>query len=855
MDAFHHLPEQHGSTYRYGEMHNPWTENKQQSEQDADRYHQRDDLSFQDRWNLLGVANVGSSGSFMVSQDRKTSSDASIGCEEGRAANVAGFGARKFAQKQQQEHLRKETAMYEAEARRRMAEKELRKGQFEEHQQYRRPWEEDEHINQGSSEEHQEDEEEGMCKQEEEEQAKEWRRMEDHRVWAQEQRLCETYGPEMQSLNVDNAESLHGYHKDGLNKRDGGTSKEEGEAPPHSQSFQEYEDRDVAILSRSHAHVEATAHSHLHSHDDPYDIFYEDYSGKKSYYSTASSVPLLSRDARRTLYGDEYEEPDPGHWDVSEEGTEAGVSRQDEETSTIGARSTLLAKSVTRFTTLEPLPLAKCADCGESIAFEDLIDHECIKKFQLTLIESLTESPNFAESSLEALSDTDTRCKPSKDSTTGMSPLAAGFNPLYPTRRNEPPFHQRPLASSTDSSSERDGHLGTFGEDEKQRRQAMKRYIEAQREAKRKESSIVKTSSPALKVVADHYSRSDGGLYLPNDASPIPALSNAGSGLPRVLSESTTPSHSRQSPESQLTCERHFVPPASYPQPSRTVTMRHRAKKSSISSSSSVSSARLSVLGDCVGQSSNVVTPSSSFDILCEGAGVHSPKDIISAMKLTMPPKQNSSGLVEVPPLASEGEGRHQSIDLTHIESLLQDLQTSVKSQSTKRTNKGLPLQADNSQSLRQRLGEEEKHKQMKEKKQRKKQLGIDAMVATSDIKSSCPRDQRSLPNNAPKMASFLSPTKEQRSGGQSPRRRMGRERSDRASDETERTILCSVCLCKLTVDMPKIEQNGKVFCKDDFADLFLNKCRKCTKPIVERSVKSSDGAIKGNFHVSNIAS
>ncbi|KAF9912680.1 hypothetical protein EC991_009416 [Linnemannia zychae] len=45
------------------------------------------------------------------------------------------------------------------------------------------------------------------------------------------------------------------------------------------------------------------------------------------------------------------------------------------------------------------------------------------------------------------------------------------------------------------------------------------------------------------------------------------------------------------------------------------------------------------------------------------------------------------------------------------------------------------------------------------------------------------------------------------------------------------------------------VEKNGRIYCPQDFASLFLPKCRGCNKPVEREAVSAQDGKLKGKWH------
>ena len=59
----------------------------------------------------------------------------------------------------------------------------------------------------------------------------------------------------------------------------------------------------------------------------------------------------------------------------------------------------------------------------------------------------------------------------------------------------------------------------------------------------------------------------------------------------------------------------------------------------------------------------------------------------------------------------------------------------------------------------------------------------------------------------------------------------------------------CHACDKTFSAGQPMVEKDGKIFCIDDYAELYLEKCRKCTLPVRDVGVRSQDGALSGIYH------
>lgn len=69
-----------------------------------------------------------------------------------------------------------------------------------------------------------------------------------------------------------------------------------------------------------------------------------------------------------------------------------------------------------------------------------------------------------------------------------------------------------------------------------------------------------------------------------------------------------------------------------------------------------------------------------------------------------------------------------------------------------------------------------------------------------------------------------------------------------RTKDRVENK-LCSVCLKAFEKGQPMVQRDGKILCIDDYAELYLEKCRKCNEAVRTVGVRSRDGALPGLFH------
>lgn len=852
--AYHYHQENHEHTYGHEARHDAWTTTHTHGELRG--YQQQEESYLQGSWGQWAPQHSygqdphyssrshvpnGSYGGGHVGTGHGSSGNSSV---EGTTANMAGFGARRFAQKQQQQ-ADKEMARYEAEERRRMADEELRRHQWHE------------------------EEEERMYRQQQEDEVAERRRWKEHEAWERQQSQEQEAAHRQQQPAMQNHEGSgkNQHHGDPFWMQEHRHDQVDAQQPLHDHQQGPYQTLHPSSGSRM---VNGSGHGAWQSevkydNDGPYDAYWGDhgeYDEGRGHRPSKSHASVASHHARQTVYEDGYEEPDLGRYGKAqaqvameaeaEMEAETEESFQDDGASTVRARSTVGAKSLERYTTYEPLPLAKCADCGESIAFEDLVEHECDVGLRKAIVDSPPESPPFVESPLETLHAAGNFPKVSATAATATpSPSTAIKSPFFNRYEDVIEKVRKDGRISPAFAQTKGSPIKTIEtknvviEEEVQRRLAMKRRIEAQREAKRKESSSYPLPSPSLEVATKDLPRSGGPRTSPYLSSPNFALSASNSPPVRVspLPFSSPSSQLSSLPRTHTVSDERLCTPVPSSAMSKAVMLQHKAQESSVSSSSTMSSAQSSLLGDSFGQASSGLTPSSSFDILSEREGVPSPQQKSSSTTMMTTRKPS-----EVPKVKE----KRQSIDLGHLEDLLQDLEVSVGQSASKKASKDAPRKLPISDP-RTRQQIEEERRRRKDKQQH--YLAIDTKSATLQAQGHGPRTKRSSPSSASAKSSPLlamSPAKVRPSHGSSAWSKSSRSSGNGKKKGT--TILCSVCLCRLTTDMPKVERDGKLFCKDDFADLFLNKCRKCTKPIEERSVKSSDGAIRGSFHVSDVS-
>ncbi|ORX61706.1 hypothetical protein DM01DRAFT_1128197 [Hesseltinella vesiculosa] len=62
--------------------------------------------------------------------------------------------------------------------------------------------------------------------------------------------------------------------------------------------------------------------------------------------------------------------------------------------------------------------------------------------------------------------------------------------------------------------------------------------------------------------------------------------------------------------------------------------------------------------------------------------------------------------------------------------------------------------------------------------------------------------------------------------------------------------IKCYRCYCPLTEKTGAKERQQRVYCRKDYKDLFLPKCRSCNRPVEKEAVSAVDGKLQGKWHL-----
>lgn len=406
---------------------------------------------------------------------------------------------------------------------------------------------------------------------------------------------------------------------------------------------------------------------------------------------------------------------------------------------------------VVRETILEPLPKATCADCGEQLPFEDLVQHECVKdacrspllQKGAESISSRTCSPMPDQitpakvASRSPFFDRYERTEEEGGNRSFLSPaltassISATSSPLLSTKKlpsdsgHSPRSNQSPLLGS-------DHVLKTQDKEEVRQRSQRKKQIEAQRAAK-KQALIDQTEEKRIAEARNN--------------SLAPQISQKRS---------------------------------------------HRRGAESGSSSISTTSSKSSASSLFVKRIPETLTPSSSNEMV-------SSTDNITHSKSRSPKKK--------------------TIDLEDLEGLMNDI--NADSSPISKTKKRSVKEKASCNEL-QRHGRHVPHHVRKPSETSLKQRNMAVTKAAEIVLTGHDVAPRSL--DRPKV-------------------------SRTRTKDTKEEKLCSVCLCTFHKGQPIVEREGKLFCVDDYAELYLEKCRKCKSAVRTVGVRSKDGALTGLFH------
>lgn len=456
--------------------------------------------------------------------------------------------------------------------------------------------------------------------------------------------------------------------------------------------------------------------------------------------------------ARVTVYEDDYEESEHIR------STDDTAFRRQSNTVESPADLTVPLRGdakgmVARQTILEPLPKATCADCGDQLPFEDLVQHECIRNACRSpllqkgagSISSRTCSPMPDQSTPLSTSNLSTRSpffdryEKAQDEVVNRNFLSPALTASSLSASPSPLLNTKKLPSDTSCSprSNLSPLVGSHDEEENRQRSERKRQIEAQRAAK-KQALIDRA---AAKIIAEARAKT---------VSPIEQYSQFRS---------------------------------------------HRRGAESESSTVSTASTKSSASSLFVKRVPETLTPSSS-------------NEMMSSTDATVYAKSNSPSKKE--------------INLDDIEGLMIDI-TNGSSHVSRSNKKIVKEKHSHHHHYHQQHSHRVPHhvRQPSETSLRQRNL---AVTKASELVLKAQDDVSSLKVARPTV-------------------------SRTRTTDTKEHKLCSVCLATFKKGQPIVERDGKMFCVDDYAELYLEKCRKCKQAIKTVGVRSKDGALTGLFH------
>ncbi|CAO1620683.1 unnamed protein product [Sympodiomycopsis kandeliae] len=522
--------------------------------------------------------------------------------------------------------------------------------------------------------------------------------------------------------------------------------------------------------------------------------------------SPALSLLRQGNNVRETIYEDDFEEGDEElAVNLARYTQYEGATDADEEkvaTPWSGAR-----KSLFRATTYEPLPKARCADCGESFNFEELAEHACEQA-------SLPGTPTLSLTPLQPLHSLPE--EHSLKASRSGSPFLDRYEEIHgkksPARSPLLGHLGGPTRSASTDDRSRSRERGRMGlglniGDEMTRSQTSPMGSPLSEMAKKQQKSSSNDSALTLQSTT-----TSSELRKRIEAQREAKLKNA---FAASLSDSPTNAFKQIELEKSGATEK-----------SRAAAAFSRAQLAaphrnlSNSSNSSAGTQASSLLAPGSSAVSLAITPSSTLDCFSDYAKGSSPprKDLLSPKSAQeawdrMNATEKSASVKEsrkqrgTPTPTGTGSGqrspltpslkslssprpgrspRNKDIDLGGIENLLKDLETSDIAPISSRSGSG-------------------------------------TLNTTAT---------RRPPPSPLKLASSQ---KKSPSGTRKPQRP---------------TKFCCVCLCPLSSSKTRVvEKDGKYFCADDYKQLYLPKCTKCRQPVEKDAVKSRDGALKGVFH------
>ncbi len=504
-----------------------------------------------------------------------------------------------------------------------------------------------------------------------------------------------------------------------------------------------------------------------------------------------------------------------------------------------GVRTTMLA------TEAYELPMAKCADCGVQISFEQLADHQCARP---TVMRSHSSSLD-SNSSNSGSKPTSRHPSPltltiplptslsasrfASDSPVVGSPRspflerydsysknsrgnAGSESPGYFSKELESEIHYRMAAppptpvspafsasTSCQISAAASPVAGTFADaaEAARQREATKRQIQEQREAKKKAAAAAVATNVVMASM-----RFKQGAERAREKNLLPSRSddaalNAGNSSMLANSGSAASITSLHGDDQQY--QEYLKPsPAKSVPPSRSEPLLQRQESSSASSISSFQSSLLSSSASKTRQragsrsvktETSCLTASTSFERFSEDE-LPPPAPSFSAAALAAK-VASARGEKRTDRLTAQDQAaapqkrctrKKSDVDLSNIEALMSDL-TQKRPMPTRRAT-----EAD-----------------------------LRPTASASAPLLSSPLREKASPATAGS-----------NKNGASKRR------------------CCCICNCSLsTSKKPYVERDGAYFCARDYAERYLPKCRKCKQPVESNAVKSSDGALRGIFH------
>lgn len=269
----------------------------------------------------------------------------------------------------------------------------------------------------------------------------------------------------------------------------------------------------------------------------------------------------------------------------------------------------------------------------------------------------------------------------------------------------------------------------------------------------------------------------------------------------QALMVKTTPRSVTDAPRSASPTSASSLSPLDHVMPNLSIskeTRSHRRAPDSLSSMSTASS-KSSTSSFFVKPASGTITPSSSNEQVSNAGNVA----LASQLRAKKPSEQVSPS--------------RRPLDLKGIEGLVREIENAPAT--PPRTTKRSATKESASRPTPQKKDTLEAPKEHTSRSRR---------PSTSSTASSRTTERKQSGNVAPPSAPLMTRT--------------------RTKDQVKNK-LCSVCLKAFERGQPMVQRDGKVFCLDDYAELYLEKCRKCQQAVRTVGVRSRDGALSGLFH------